>query len=135
MKDPGEAIGAILKEALSRGGPAAEDKKKRPELKDELGMLKTAVDAYLAPMPFKVKDLVTPRPNSFYKQAGEAHIVLELRPTGEELRDFESENSSHNYGAKLDMRVACLVPYGKGAWNCLAYWVESWQFQKWEPKA
>jgi hypothetical protein len=135
MKDN---ITDLLTQALTRATSGDDSsgggnkKTKRLPLEEELKMLVAAVDAYGEGCPFKVRDLVTPRANSFYKHAGLPHVVIEV--PAEPTRDFDTTDpGSHNYGNRLDLRIACLIPSGS-KFSCLPYWVEAWQFEKWTPE-
>lgn len=79
--------------------------------------------AYQARCPFKVGDIVTPKPTSTYADKGVPHVVLEV--AADPIRDFETGDCLlDNYGCRLDIRVGVLIGD-----EVVAYWQESWQHQ------
>lgn len=96
---------------------------KRPLPEAQIATLREVSAAYQARCPFKVGDIVTPKPTSTYDDKGVPHVVLEV--AANPIRDFEPGNClMHNYGCRLDIRVGVLVGD-----EVVAYWQESWQHQ------
>lgn len=115
--------GDALRRLLGGGGDD-EGAGGKPIPEAQIAILREMHALYVAPCRFKPGDIITPRPGS-YKDAGEPHIVLEVRE--EPIRNFDisanhSEAFSNAYGVKLDIRVALL----QGD-RVEAYWQESWR--------
>lgn len=89
--------------------------------------LREIAAAYAAPCPFKAGDIVTPRRNYNIKGAGEPHVVLEVitRPDPNfGAAKSPVETSSHAYGARRDVRIAC-----ENGGHIAAFWMESWTLE------
>lgn len=96
---------------------------KRPLPEAQIATLREVNAAYQARCPFKVGDIVTPKPTAIYEHVGVPHIVLEVAAVP--IRDFEPGScTAFTYGCKLDIRVGVLI--GE---SVVAYWQESWQHQ------
>lgn len=83
-----------------------------------------AEDYFKGPGRFKVGDLVTPRPGTNIKGAGEPAIVVEVNPDAKPnfQRNESDSDGSPRFGAKYDVR---LLRFLNG--TLLSYWEESWQ--------
>jgi len=100
---------------------------KRPLPEAQIATLREASAAYQARCPFKVGDIVTPRPTSIYDHKGIPHVVLEVAPVA--IRTFEPGNCyAHSFGSRLDIRVGVLI-----GGEVVAFWQESWQHQLYTP--
>lgn len=100
---------------------------KRPLPEAQIATLIEANAAYQKRCPFKVGDIVTPRPTSIYDHKGIPHVVFEIAPNP--IRDFEPGNCfMHGYGCRLDIRVGLLIGD-----EVVAFWQESWQHQLYTP--
>ena len=82
-----------------------------------------ALSARRPPCPFSVGDLITPRANSTYTNAGEPHIVAEI----DEVPSCQwvGPPGAPSFGTRPDVRG--IVIDGDG--DVMTYWVESWQFE------
>lgn len=100
---------------------------KRPLPEAQIATLREASAAYQARCPFKVGDIVTPKPTAIYEHIGVPHVVLEV--AANPIRDFEPGScTAVTYGCRLDIRVGVLI--GE---SVAAYWQESWQHQLYTP--
>lgn len=132
-------IANALTRALESAARKSDDDNRRKVTKDrlpieeELQHLSDSANVYTvdAPCAFKPKDVVTPRDNSFYTNAGMPHVVLEVASPPHVDYECEGGCGNHNFGARLDMRIACMIPGRTTQWTVVPYWVESWQFEKW----
>jgi len=144
MSDPtivnlGKISGTNLREVLDAIAGAARTKAEAEAPKrtvaEDIAALEAAAERYVAPCPFKPRDLVTPRADGSMKGAGRPHIVLEV--IGEAPCCIEpvanGNPSSPDFGKRLDMRVAETCACGHG--EISAYWVESWEFERYTPPA
>lgn len=119
----------FLEEPVSVGGAKPESDLSKPRV----SQLREALDRYIAPCPFKVGDLVTPRKNSSYRQGGDPHLVIEVFE--QPVRNFSTETAQPGFGGKFDMRVICMIEHrvaGRLNHYVCPYTVESWQFEPWE---
>ena len=79
--------------------------------------------------PFKVGDIVTPRPQYGTKGVGAPHIVVDVLQPHDVKPNFAGANSSSlHYGTRSDMRVLCMLDDSTMA----AFWGESYQYEKYE---
>ena len=100
---------------------------KRPLPEAQIATLVEANAAYQKRCPFKLGDIVTPRPTSIYDNKGVPHVVLEISPVA--IRNFEPDNCfAHSFGSRLDIRVGVLIGD-----EVVAFWQESWQHQIYTP--
>lgn len=109
---------------------AAEQSKResRPLPEAQVATLLEEFAHYSQPCQFKPGDLITPRATSSYSDRGVPHIVLEVRD--EPIRNFApgddiSDVFSSAFGARLDIRVAIMVPDGR----VVTFWQESWRHE------
>ena len=86
--------------------------------------LQDVAQAFHAPFPFKVGDLITPRADAPIKGAGEPHLVVEVNPNAEALVDEEFGAST--YGARPTIRSLHLSND-----KVVAHWSEHWFFVPW----
>lgn len=85
--------------------------------------LREVAARYARTNPFKAGDLVTPCAAGDMKNAGEPHIVLEVRDRPEP--NFAIGSPTNNaYGQRCDVRVA-----GAYSAGVASFWAESWQFE------
>jgi hypothetical protein len=84
-------------------------------------------DMRLDGCPFRVGDIVTPRPSSTIRGSGFPHVVVEV--IDPELYFSATKDQSHiHFGQRCDMRVICHVSDEAIA----SYWGESWQYMPWD---
>lgn len=86
--------------------------------------LREFAEQYHQPNPFKVGDLVTPRPDADLKGAGIPHIVVEVRDHAEPL--FIGDNGDASFGRKIEIRIAH-IDSGRGI--VFTHWAESHRFE------
>lgn len=116
-----------LRSLLSSGSSDQEDKKpSRPLPEAQVMELTDYLSRYKKPCPFKVGDLVTPRANSFMRNAGDPHIVIEVLSMPRRIWD-DKEPSSMINGMILDMRIAMINDGG----SLVSFTVSSVDFQSW----
>jgi hypothetical protein len=122
MKMPDvDVLKAVLGQAMNTPGGLKSENKKPQSLEAEIAELEEVAAAHLAANPFKVGDLVTPRPNSSINSNGAPHIVLEVLETP--IRTFtkgDGDHASSGYGQLLDVRVLHMADDG----NITAHWLE-----------
>ena len=102
----------------------------RPIRSAQVATLKEAFAQY-GLTPFAPGDLVTPRKGYGIRDAGEPHIVMEV--AAEPWRTFEGTHASNSFGARLDIRVACVSSPGGNM--VAAFWAESWMYERYEEVA
>lgn len=121
----------MLHQLLAQARDAQRERRAIPALADE--MLVEAAARYAARrqfFPFRVGQLVTPRPDTTYMGAGDPHIVVEVRPMPNPAFEV-SKPGNHQFGQMVDMRVLCYVGQ-----TIASFWVESWAFEPWhKPEA
>jgi hypothetical protein len=89
--------------------------------------LQEVCETYQKPCPYKPGDLVTPRRGYWIKGAGEPHIVVEVfDPPIRLITDDVEEAGSMMYGARFDIRVACMSNHTR---NVVAFVAESWAYE------
>lgn len=116
-------------EQLSSLREAAERERnaRRPLHDAQIMTLREIYERYARVCPFGPGELVTPlKGQQCQKNAGEPHIVLEVRTDAPPHFSNDQLSSSMTFGARHDMRVAVLM----GDDYC-AFWVESWHFEAW----
>lgn len=113
-----------LMEALARASRDMDDDS--PAILPEAAImrLKEAADRYIAGNPFKVGDIVTPRPGMNVAGAGKPHVVIAVRADPQPVWDGEPGSNAH--GMCFDIRVASIS--GRPD-RVMAHWCESWSFQ------
>ncbi|PZU87891.1 MAG: hypothetical protein DI527_18150 [Chelatococcus sp.] len=121
----------MLHQLLAQARDAQRERRAIPALADE--MLVEAAARYAACrqfVPFRVGQLVTPRPDCAYKGAGDPHIVVEVLPMPKPAFAV-AKPGNHEFGHMVDMRVLCYAEQ-----TIASFWVESWAFEPWhKPKA
>lgn len=88
--------------------------------------LKEFADRYAEPCPYKVGDIVTPRPDVCLRGAGNPHMVIEVRETP--IRDFTGRPGTQDYGTRHDMRVAFFVDNE----DIVTLWQESHMYEPYD---
>ncbi len=124
------ALGEML--ARMAGGSDDDDAKVPVDPEAQIMELRQMGEIYAASIkecPFKVGDLITPRPNVGIKGPGYPHLVVEVRPDAMPRFDDDSDGKSGN-GRRLDIRLLC---YAAGRTDIVPFWGESWTYQKYEP--
>lgn len=108
--------------------PSEKKERLRPLPEAQIMELKEAFDRYQTiGHRFKPSDIVMPRKDSPYREAGHPHIVLEVNENPS-LDMSAEDNSVMHYGARLDIRVAVLKPERGGTFALAPFWTESWQY-------
>ena len=125
---PGEELMVALgKEIFS-----AQNSAPSPLPEAQVMTLREVFARYAAGCPFKPGDLVTPHPGMNQKKEGAPHIVLELSPFGDPMRNFHVYEAmdiyTESYGERLDMRVAV-----NAGGLVRMFWVPSWKFTPYAP--
>lgn len=111
-----------------------EEKPARPLPEAEIMELAGIAERYGSACPFKRGDIITPRRNSNYCDAGVPHVVIEVidPPARSFMINDPSACSSSNYAHRMDLRVVSFQPArvdGQVRWNAMPFYVESWAFE------
>lgn len=77
--------------------------------------------------PFKVGDIVTPRPSSTIRGSGFPHVVIEVIKPELHFNATKAQSDIH-FGQRVDIRIMCHVADETVA----SYWGESWQYMPFE---
>jgi hypothetical protein len=119
-----------LDDLLRANFPQRPPEKPRPLPEAQVLELQSIFEKYRQTR-FKPGDLVVVRRGGCRAEDKDPHIVLEINPNA--APDFsQSEHcdpACQLYGARHDIRIACLL---QGVYG--AFWAESWYFEPYEPE-
>lgn len=113
-----------LMEALARASREEDDERPRILPEAAIMRLKEAAGRYAAGNPFKVGDIITPRPDASVRGAGRPHVVIATRSDPQPV--WTNEPGSNGYGICCDIRVLCFARHSD---DVVAHWCESREFQ------